>query len=74
MTATLLANGDSFEKHYWNQFLVTEFPSYEKYWAKHIVPMTNRPINIHFKTSTQLSSEGFTSDDICKAQITLHDF
>lgn len=69
MAATLLNDGDSFEKHYWNQFLETEFPSYEKYWANHIVPMTNRPTNIHFKTSTQLTSGSFTSDDICKAQL-----
>lgn len=69
MAATLLKDGDDFEKHYWTQFLATEFPSYESYWAKHIVPMTNRPTNIHFKDSLQLSSAGFTADDICKAQL-----
>lgn len=69
MAATLLKDGDDFEKYYWTQFLSTDFPSYESYWAKHIVPMTNRPINIHFKESSKLNSEGFTSDDICKAQL-----
>jgi hypothetical protein len=67
--ATLLADGDSFEKHYWTEFLSTEFPSYEKYWASQIVPMTNRPINIHFKKSEELTSQGYSSDDICKAQL-----
>jgi hypothetical protein len=69
MASTLLNDGDDFEKHYWNQFVVNEFPSYEKYWSSHIVPMTNRPVNLHFKCSSQLTSEGFTSDDICKAQL-----
>lgn len=69
MTVTLLSNGDDFEKHYWLQFLSTHFSSYEKYWAKHIVPMTNRPTNIHFKNSATLISEGYTASDICKAQL-----
>jgi len=67
--ATLLVDGDNFEKHYWSQFLEVEFPSYERYWSVNIVPMTNRPIDIHFKNSSQLMSEGFTIDDICKAQL-----
>jgi len=69
MTATLLKDGDDFEKHYCTQFLSTDFPSYESYWAKHIVPMTNRPTNIHFKDSSSLTSAGITADDICKAQL-----
>lgn len=69
MIATLLKNGDDFERHYWTEFISSEFPSYEKYWAKNIVPMTNRPTDIHFKESSKLASEGFSSDDICKAQL-----
>ncbi|MCU0440799.1 MAG: hypothetical protein MUE96_00225 [Bacteroidia bacterium] len=69
MTATLLNDGDNFEKHYWTQFMSTDFPSYESYWTKHIVPMTNRPTNIHFKNSKKLTAAGFTAEDICKAQL-----
>jgi len=69
MSTTLIKDGDAFEKHYWNAFLRTEFPSYESYWAKRIVPMTNRPHNIHFKDSTSLTTAGYTADDICKAQL-----
>jgi hypothetical protein len=67
--STLLLDGDDFEKHYWSEFLEQKFSSYEKYWSINIVPMTNRPDNIHFKNSSQLISEGFTVFDICKAQL-----
>lgn len=67
--ATILIDGDFFEKLYWSEFLSKEFPTYEKYWASKIVPLTNRPNNIHFKKSTELTSDDFTSDEICKAQL-----
>jgi hypothetical protein len=69
MSATLMNDGDSFERHYWSAFIQTEFPNYEKYWANNIVPMTNRPTDIHFKNSSILNSAGYTADDICKAQL-----
>lgn len=69
MSYTLQNDGDGFEKHYWNEFLKTDFPEYEKYWSSNIVPLTNRPTNIHFKNSNQLTSEGFMANDICKAQL-----
>jgi len=69
MAYTLQKNGDSFEQHYWIAFLKSDFPNYEKYWAKHIVPLTKRPDNVHFKPSQQLTDEGYTADDICKAQL-----
>jgi hypothetical protein len=69
MSYTLQKDGDIFEQHYWNAFLEADFPNYEKYWAKHIVPLTKRPDNVHFKPSQQLRGEGYTADDICKAQL-----
>ena len=69
MPYTLINNGDDFEKHYWNEFLKDEFPEYEKYWSQKVTPLTNRPTDIHFKNSQQLTQEGFTADDICKAQL-----
>lgn len=69
MIYTLQKDGDSFEQQYWVTFLKSDFPNYEKYWSKYIVPLTNRPINVHFKPSQQLTVEGYTADDICKAQL-----
>ena len=69
MPYTLLRDGDSFEQHYWKEFVSTKFPSYEKYWVNHIVPLTNRPNSIHFKSSKNLLSQGFKDEDICKAQL-----
>ncbi|WP_373548504.1 hypothetical protein [Haliscomenobacter sp.] len=70
---TLSNDGDSFEKRYWNVFLKNDFPAYEKYWSKYIVPLTNRSIStpgdVHFKNSHQLLSEGYLPEDICKAQL-----
>lgn len=69
MPYTLLQDGDGFEKHYWTKFLSTDFPKYEKYWSDRVVPMTNRPTNIHFKKSQELLQKGFTAEDVCKAQL-----
>lgn len=66
---TLNDDGDSFEKRYWNAFLKNDFPEYEKYWSKYIIPLTNRPINIHFKTHQELLNEGYVHEDVCKAQL-----
>jgi hypothetical protein len=69
MGVTILNDGDDFEKHYWNAFISSDFPSYESYWAKYIVPLTNRPLNVHFKESSCLISAGYSADDVCKAQL-----
>ena len=69
MSYTILKDGDGFEKHYWNEFLKTYFPEYEKYWSRKITPLTNRPNDIHFKRSQVLNKEGFSAEDVCKAQL-----
>lgn len=69
MLYTLLNDGDNFEKHYWNKFLSSDFPTYERYWADKVVPLTNRPDNIHFKKSSDLLAQGYTAEDVCKAQL-----
>lgn len=69
MSYTLLKDGDGFEQHYWNEFLKTDFPEYEKYWSGKITPLTNRPKDIHFKSSQELNKEGFSAEDVCKAQL-----
>lgn len=69
MGASISKDGDDIEKYYWKAFLSSDFPTYESYWAKYIVPMTNRPLNVHFKESSSLISAGYSADDICKAQL-----
>lgn len=62
-------DGDFVEKHYWEKFLKEKFPSYEKYWQSRIVPITNRPLNINFKSNSELQKLGFNDEDICLAQL-----
>jgi hypothetical protein len=69
MSYTLKKDGDKFEQHYWNIFLQADFPGYERYWSKYIVPLTNRPKSIHFKSSQALLDEGYSAEDVCKAQL-----
>ncbi|HPR58596.1 MAG TPA: hypothetical protein PK915_09530 [Bacteroidales bacterium] len=69
MTYQIVADGDSVEKYYWPIFLEDRFPSYEKYWQLRIVPLTNRPKNINFKSDSELQKLGFNDEDICLAQL-----
>ena len=69
MSYTLFNDGDDFEKHYWTEFLNSVFPSYQTYWSTKITPLTNRPKNIHFKSSSELLQLGHTAEEVCKAQL-----
>ena len=66
---TLQNDGDAFEQHYWALFISNEFPEYGQFWAKHVTPLTNRPVDIHFKDDQALAAENYTSEDICLAQL-----
>lgn len=65
----LAIDGDAIEKHYWSRFIQNEFPSYEEFWIKLVVPLSNRPRDIHFKTDQELKKIGKTSSDVCIAQL-----
>ena len=62
-------DGDSLERKYWEKFIKKEFPSYEKYWQKYIVPLTNRPHDVHFKTKEELEKINKGENDIFLAQL-----
>lgn len=68
-TYRLAVDGDIFEQHCWNLFIKDQFPSYEKFWLRFIVSLTNRPKNIHFKTDEKLAEINKTTLDICIAQL-----
>jgi hypothetical protein len=38
---SLLHNGDRYERLWW-PLIEREFPEYERFWVRHIVPLTNR--------------------------------
>ena len=50
----LLENGDDVERKGYKLFLEFQFPSYEVFWQKFIIPLTNRPIDIHTKPDVEL--------------------
>jgi len=50
----LFTNGDAFEQKAYNLFLEEKFPSYEIFWKKFIVELTNRPADVHTKTDVEL--------------------
>jgi hypothetical protein len=66
---SLATDGDYFECRYWALFIRDQFPSYEKFWLRFVVPLTNRPKDIHFKTDSELSAVGKTASDVHTAQL-----
>lgn len=69
MSYRLAIDGDPREKTAWSLFLQVEFPSYERFWLKHVVPLTTRPFGIHFKDDASLASSGKTQEDLAIAQL-----
>ena len=68
-TYKLSTNGDDLERHYWSLFIKDQFPSYERFWLNFVVPLTNRPDNIHFKTDIELAKIGKSKVHLCVAQL-----
>ena len=64
----LAIDGDDIERYYWG-FIKDYFPSYESFWLKYTVPLTNRPQNIHFKTDAELAKINKSIKDLCMAQL-----
>ncbi len=69
MEYRLAIDGDDREKRAWSLFLQSEFPSYERFWLKHVVPLTKRPASIHLKDDATLGAERKTDEDIAIAQL-----
>ena len=69
MTYTLATDGDSLEQWATAAFLGTEFPAYQSFWLKHVVPLTNRPANIQLKDDAALATAGKGPEDLAIAQL-----
>lgn len=62
-------DGDDSERHCWDLFIKDQFPSYERFWLKYVVTLTNRPDNIHFKKNAELTAIDKKEADLCIAQL-----
>lgn len=58
MAFTLAVDGDSLEQACSSQFLSSDLPAYEKFWLKHVVPLTNRPGDRQLKDDAALAAIG----------------
>ena len=44
---------DSLEQNAWRDFVATDWPSYETYWIRSVVPLTKRPLGITFRPKVE---------------------
>jgi len=65
---SLEKHGDPIERRNHSRFLKSSFPSYEKYWLKEIIPITNRSGTV-FKSDSELVSIGKTRLNCYFAQL-----
>lgn len=61
--------GDILEQKYWDKFVKKDFLSYELFWQKYVVPLTNRPRSVHIKTEEELKKIGKKGHDVYMAQL-----
>ena len=69
MPYTLQADGDGIEQILFVPLIQPKFPSYEAFWQKFVVPLTNRPANVQLKTDPDLAAIGKGDHDLCLAQL-----
>lgn len=69
MSYRLAIDGDLHERRAWSAFVQTQFPSYEHFWQKYVVPLTARPYGLHFKSDPELAAQGLGPEAICMAQL-----
>ena len=60
---------DVFEAKYAPLFLRADFPHYEQFWSRFVVPLTQRPVNINAKNDIELKRMGKGPKDICLTQL-----
>lgn len=69
MIYTLREYGDLYEKKFCDIFILKEFPEYEKFWQKHVVPLTNRSStspDIHFRS---IEDAGVSDNSLAISQL-----
>jgi hypothetical protein len=66
---SIASDGDAIERRDWNAFLHRDFPSYQTYWLRSVVPLTKRPQPGGFRPKAELDAIGKTDQDVCLAQL-----
>jgi hypothetical protein len=51
----IATHGDQYEQIAYQLFIRDKFPAYETFWQNFIVPLTNRPVDIHTKSDQELA-------------------
>ena len=69
MPYTLLEHGDAIEAFLFAPLIQPSFPSYETFWQKFVIPLTNRPANIQLRSDAELAALGFGPHHVCLAQL-----
>jgi hypothetical protein len=69
MSYSLQSNGDLIEQKFYPHIVQKGFPTYEVFWQKFVVPLTNRPTDIQFKSDTALTAIGKGHHELCIAQL-----
>ncbi len=69
MAYTLQADGDGIEQQLYAPLIQPYFPSYEVFWQKFVIPLTNRPIDIHCKSDSALAAIGKGDHELCLSQL-----
>jgi len=65
----LAVHGDPVDREAWSTFLESDFPSYQTYWLRSVVPLTKRPEPGGFRPKSELEAMGKTDHDVCLAQL-----
>lgn len=68
MTYRLAIDGDDEEKLAWGEFIQAQFPEYELFWVKSVVPLTERPAGIQVRSDSSLPAP-FGAEDVVIAQL-----
>ena len=67
MIFTLAEHGDGFEQIAWPAFLQREFPAYQEFCQRFVVPLTNRPRDVQLQNDTSLAALGKGPEDVAMA-------
>jgi hypothetical protein len=69
MTYLLKNDGDSIEIAAYDNLIKPQFPSYEVFWQKFVVPLTHRPGDKQLKTDLELKNIGKGHSELCMVQL-----
>jgi len=69
MTCPLKTEGDGIEISAYDVLIKPQFPSYEVFWQKFVIPLSHRPGDKQLKTDAELATIGKGHAELCVAQL-----